>query len=370
MASFTQLIKSVTPPQVILTDAYDGLEYRWKFLTFRPALFSLEPYLIGVVAFYFLFFLYGKSVNRSKTNAWYKAHLDIFNAQFATTTPDLIADGNTDFYGFSTGRRTIASLHTVFALVPRHDFAQWMFQTLRSLVDLDYKSTDIVELDFKLADSSDLTGFVWGVVRKDIMRQLPNERWDLTFTKTSENQALPVNFSVMSEFADITEAMFRSSGTFSLPTLLKDTKFHPYLRSLTVTDQPRKRPFTGPVPVEKRAKHVILTLDLPSGSNTKDTRELVAGVFQFIDALTKASLRPETRTKLRKAREDVDKQLTIDASREANEEREQAVDDKKAAKRKLEDERIAKLPAAEQQKIIERERKRSARKAQAKIARR
>ena len=32
-----RILGAITPPPVVLTPDYDGLEYRWKFLTFRPA---------------------------------------------------------------------------------------------------------------------------------------------------------------------------------------------------------------------------------------------------------------------------------------------------------------------------------------------
>lgn len=48
---------------------------------------------------------------------------------------------------------------------------------------------------------------------------------------------------------------------------------------------------------------------------------------------------------------------------------EQAREDQKAAKRKAEDERVSKLSSGEQQKILERERKRSIRKTQGKTVR-
>ena len=77
-----------------------------------------------------------------------------------------------------------------------------------------------------------------------------------------------------------------------------------------------------------------------------------------------AALRPETRTKLKKAREEVEKQLREDAQREKKEEEEE---EKAAARKKARDERVSKLSAAEQQKVLEREKKRLLRKSQGKV---
>lgn len=88
---------------------------------------------------------------------------------------------------------------------------------------------------------------------------------------------------------------------------------------LQVTDQPRERP-AGPIPVEEREKHVILALVAPPPSHAADTIPLIAAVFTFIDTLNKISLRPETKTKLKKARDELDRDLKDDAEREKKEE--------------------------------------------------
>ncbi|KAG6821261.1 hypothetical protein H0H93_002371 [Arthromyces matolae] len=224
------------------------------------------------------------------------------------------------------------------------------------------KSKDDVTLDFKLAPGALANDFVWAVVAKDELLSIKQNRWDLTFTKTSENPALPSSLSVMSEFADITDNLLKPA----LVTALSNPKVSPYFRSLSVTDQPRQRP-EAPLPAEKRRKHVLLSLSLPS--RAQETEELVAALFPFIDSLHNINLRPETKNKLKKVREELDKSLKADAEKEKKEEEQQAAEDRKAAKRKLEEERVAKLPAAEQQKYLEKERKRLLRKAQGKVVR-
>ena len=61
-----------------------------------------------------------------------------------------------------------------------------------------------------------------------------------------------------------------------------------------------------------------MNLRLPS--NSADTVSLVSSIFQFIDNLTKLNLRPETKSKLKKAREETDKLIKEDAEKEAREE--------------------------------------------------
>jgi hypothetical protein len=85
-----------------------------------------------------------------------------------------------------------------------------------------------------------------------------------------------------------------------------------------VTDQPRQRP-VGPVPVEEREKHIILSLKAPPISRMEDTVALVTFMFNFIDSLAKLHIHPETRAKLKKSRDELDKELKVDSEREKKE---------------------------------------------------
>ncbi|KAG6919419.1 hypothetical protein DXG01_006302 [Tephrocybe rancida] len=391
MASFLQqLLKGLTPPPHINLADYDGLQYKWSIFVFRPALFQLELYLLGGLVAFLAVVLTGIHRNKAKATKWHNAYLPVLEKQFSKPLGQhgLAKDGNSDFYTFSTGRRNIASLHTVFTLRPRHDPFQYLFQFGRTLIDLHYRPKDDVTLDFKLAPGALAADFVWAVVAKEELLSIKNDRWDLRFMPSTDlHQDERVNLSAsfalghvwcvtlpafvsdtssdaqLVEFADVTDNLLKPA----LVAALRDPKVLPYFRSLSVTDQPRDRP-EAPLPVNKRQKHVILSLSLSSGC-VEDAADLVSALFPFIDTLNAINLRPETRSKLKRTREELDKSLKADSEREKKEEETQAAEDKKAAKRQVEQERIAKLPAAEQQKILEKERKRNLRKSQGKVVR-
>lgn len=104
--------------------------------------------------------------------------------------------------------------------------------------------------------------------------------------------------------------------------MLNDPKILPYFISLSITDQPAERP-TLPLLPEEREKHVIVKLSVPSGSQVGDTKEFVISLFQLVDIVgTKLgnALRPETKNKLKKVREDLDKELKVEATKEQKEE--------------------------------------------------
>jgi hypothetical protein len=124
-----------------------------------------------------------------------KAHNAIFEKQFSrpTADDDLTADGYSDFFNFSTGRRNVASLHTVFRLRPRHDLLQLAYQFARGLFDLLYAPQDEITLDFKLHLTATVPDFVWALVVKGESNSIKKERWDLVSTplRVSVSRTLP-----------------------------------------------------------------------------------------------------------------------------------------------------------------------------------
>lgn len=339
------------------------------------------------------------TLSQLTTTARFQTHLPLLESQFSKPVPHsglvrgmlyyarehillltyhVRADGNSDWFNYSTGRRAVSSLHTTFTLRPRHDLLQWVYQIGRGLVELDYKVTDTVELDFTFsptAASSAVPDCVWAVIAKDEMRSIRSRRWDLTFTKTNDQPSLPPALTVMSEFADVTTNLLKPLGTVDLTQVLSDPAVLQYFRSISITDQPRARP-SAPLPQSQRKKHLILELSLPSSSDAAATLPLVQAAFQLVDAIAgegkapglrgglAAQLRPETKNKLKKYREALEKEISEEAKREQREEEEEK---RQAAKRKAEEERLSKLSAADQKKAMDREKKRAMRKNQTRM---
>ncbi|KLO06905.1 DUF1682-domain-containing protein [Schizopora paradoxa] len=361
----TALFKVITPPPPFTGYEYDGLEYRWRMFVFRPSLFKTESFLLAGILFYVLIFFVGKSKNVKRASTWLNAHMALYESQFSKpTTSGLINDGFADFFNYSTGRRNVLSLHTVFALVPRQDLVTSLYRFFYGQYDFLYKNEDSVELDFTLASNPNSQHFVWGIVAKEYLSKVKENRWDLTFTRTTESPLIGDGYCVMSEFADVSENLLKAEGPFNLSKTLNNPEYKQYIKSLTITDQPREAP-TMPIPSEKRERHLILSLRLPPGSNAAATVPLVKAIFTLVDTLdAKLNLRPETKSKLRKAREELDEKMRKELEAEKKEEIES---DKLAAKRKAEEERISKLSAAEQRKALDRDKKRAMRKSQNKV---
>lgn len=108
-----------------------------------------------------------------------KAHQGIYDAQFARPgTTNLLNDGPTDSMIFSTGRRAVAYLQTIFSLFPRHDFIQFAYEFGWSLFDLEYSREDHLLLDFKLSNTSN-PAYVWALIDRHHIKNLRKERFDL-----------------------------------------------------------------------------------------------------------------------------------------------------------------------------------------------
>jgi hypothetical protein len=123
--------------------------------------------------------------------------MDILKRQFSRPTAaggdgiDLTSDGYSDFFAFSTGRSTIASLHTVFAFRPRHDFFQLAVQFVWGLVDLLYAPKDQLTLDFTLHATAAVPEFVWALVAKGEANSIKKERWDLVSSQSQPPPPFP-----------------------------------------------------------------------------------------------------------------------------------------------------------------------------------
>ncbi|KAH7105678.1 DUF1682-domain-containing protein [Auriculariales sp. MPI-PUGE-AT-0066] len=352
------LIPNVPPAQ----EYYEGFQFRWKSFVFRPAEFVAEGYVLLILAVYLGMYFLGNHINKSKANAWLEAHREILIKQFSKPTSsgdEVVQDGGDSFFNFSTGRRGVQSLHTVFTLLPRHDILSWIYQLVWSFGDLQYQPYDKVELDFTLAPNASTPNFVFAVVDKDNLKDFTTGRYDLTFPKTGDFPGVPQYTSV------IALSFTRNEPAVNLADILQDPKQSRYFRSFAVTDLPLEAPDAPGVQLNEQPKHVILTLELPS--NPKDTTALVDTAFALVDYITspgKFTLRPETKTKLRKSRTDTETFLAKQFKKEDAE----VAEKKRTEKRKAEEDRVAKLSAAEQKKYEEKERKKALRKAQMKGA--
>lgn len=233
--------------------------------------------------------LIGTSANRRKAKAWINAHAPILQREFALVgfggqkplTQDIEDDNDNlakslaneslqlpedimkekspqEYATYATGRQNIAFLDYNLTLFKRYspltlvvEFGMSMFfdsmpaPTERMeaiLYPFDGKEALTVPgqipgaQEVRKDPKSTYDGFVWAVVNKDTMKQLRNDRYDVSITTTKDNAKLPAWATVMSESAEVTDAMLT-------PELIKALEeAGDLLEHLIVTDQPIDQP--------------------------------------------------------------------------------------------------------------------------------
>ncbi|KAK0630789.1 hypothetical protein B0T17DRAFT_529322 [Bombardia bombarda] len=368
--------------------------------------FKVEGLILSCITVVLLLHLLGARLNRNKAKKWIRAHASPLAAEFALvgysgvpasardkTGDELLgalADANAakgdgilrekslfEFATYATGRANVAFVDVKLVLVKRFNPLTTLIETvLGFFFDSFAQPTDIVEailypFDGKEAltvpalpgaaelratkDSntkSAFDGFVWAIVHKECMKQVRDERYDVSLTFTKDNAKLPSWLTVMSESAEITDVMLT-------PELIKAAEAAgDEFEYLIVSDQPLEKPATIEETVPR--KRIFLKYRLPSSNNYDSLVPIFSYFLRITDQLVQsARFRPEVLRKVKAARDEAIKRIKKAGEEEKLEEL--AVEREKArkAKRDLE---LKALDAKAQKKFLEKEREKETRK--------
>ncbi|KAG7111724.1 UPF0674 endoplasmic reticulum membrane protein C2G5.01 like [Verticillium longisporum] len=201
---------------------------------------------------------------------------------------------------------------------------------------------------------SSYDGFVWAIVAKGRMKQLRDERYDLSITFTKDHSKLPNWATVMTESAEITEQLL-TPEIIQAVELAGDAFDY-----LIVSDQPIDKPRTLEEATTAR-KRVFLRYTIPSNNDFSRVTPLFTQFLQLPDSLVaKAKFRPEILRKVNRVREEAVAQLKKEADAVVAEERNAERERVKKVKR---DQELAGLDAKQQKRYLEKEREKETRKA-------
>ncbi len=227
---------------------------------------------MAAIAVIFTLHYIGTKINRSKSRAWVKAHAPILTSEFARVgfedkDPEQLAPEKLirekslfEYASYATGRQNVAFMDVKLSLKKRFNpfmtaiesSLGFFFDSFTSPGDaieaviypFDGKEDKIVpgipgaaELRSKDSKSS-YDGFVWAIVNKDNMKQLRDDRYDVSITFTKDNNKLPIWTTVMSENAEITNTLL----TDELVSAIKQAG--DLFDYLIVSDQPLEKPTT------------------------------------------------------------------------------------------------------------------------------
>lgn len=181
------------------------------------------------------------------------------------------------------------------------------------------------------------------------MKQLRQERYDLSLTSTKDHAKLPQWATIMSESAEVTEAMLT-------PELIKViTDAGEDLESLIISDQPIDAPKTLNEIVPKKRVQLSMALSTSPASLALFTYFLRLPDF----LVTHAHFRPEAMRKVRATREEEIRKIRKIDDDEKAEERRNASDKLKKEER---DRKLSKMTDQEQKKFLEKEREKAQKK--------
>ena len=234
------------------------------------------PFIIVIVGLH----IWGRRTNKRKAKSWITAHQPALEKEYAQvgfggnkseasesddlTIPEEILREKTaqEYISYATGRQNVAFLDVRVSLFKRYNPAtlivefilSFIFDTMRAPSErmeatayaFDGRETDLVPAESQeqldaiqaqgKAKSSVYDPFVFAVVHKDQMKELRDDRYDISLTSTKDHAKLPVFATTMSENSEITEQMLT-------PELIKAVESAgDAFEFLVVTDQPLDKP--------------------------------------------------------------------------------------------------------------------------------
>ena len=162
-----------------------------------------------------------------------------------------------EFVTYATGRQNVAFVDIKLTLYKRYNPATFLVEWIMSFFldsiraptermeatayTFDGKEKDVVpkqkgqEQEIRVPQSS-YDNFVWAVVHKEAMRNLRDDRYDISLTSTKDHAKLPAWATTMSESAEITDFFLTSELIKAIESAGDAFEY------LVVTDQPLDKP--------------------------------------------------------------------------------------------------------------------------------
>ncbi|KAK8155079.1 hypothetical protein IWX90DRAFT_489890 [Phyllosticta citrichinensis] len=365
--------------------------------------FKQEAFILPFILLVVLVHVWGTRANRRRAHGWARAHAPALKSEFASvgfggrrdkkppTVEEVQASGlarlsaedmasiepeklvkevaHNEYQSYATGRQNIAFVDVKLSMFKRYNplvrygeaAASFFFDSVSAPVErmeataytFDGKESTLAPGAAKVPNST-FDGFVFAIVHKDLMKRLRDDRYDLSLTTTKDHPKLPMWYTVMSESAEITDAMLT-------PELLKVVEqAGDALEALVISDQPMDRP--KKLDETNPRKRVTLSLTLPSNGDYSATLPLFSFFLRLPDQLaSSAHFRPEALRRVRQTREDeVRKLRKLDDEGRAEERRLEAEKQKKADRER----KLKNMSADDQRKYLEKEREKNLRRSQ------
>lgn len=240
-----------------------------------PREFIQEGIILCFISLLIVIHTLGIRANRKKAKNLITAYGPILHKEFGLlgfgTNPiendewdskragDIIKEkSQSEFLSYATGRQNVAFLDINVNLIKRYSPLSLIAETTMSMlfesitapsdsmeaIIYPFDGKEVLLLsnlpnfaneDFKEAKSN-YDGFVWAVVHKDNIKQLRDDRYDISLTITKDSKKLPNWTTVMSESSEITDILLNSELIRAIE------QAGDMFRHLVITDQPIEQP--------------------------------------------------------------------------------------------------------------------------------
>lgn len=203
--------------------------------------FKQEGIIAICLVFIVLIHLWGTRANRSKAKQWINAHRQLLQKEFALVglgnrptldgvdSEDLLNEESpNEFTTYLSGRQNIAFADVRISLFKRYNptsfLSEFAFSFFFDSFPTPTEKVEVVVYPFDGKESltvpgqmpgvgelrardqkSSYDGFVFAVVNKDNMKQIREDRYDVSITTTKDHAKLPNWVTVMSESAEVTD---------------------------------------------------------------------------------------------------------------------------------------------------------------------
>jgi hypothetical protein len=282
-ASFSGAASVPTGATVVPYTKWYNIHERYSLSDFKQ-----EGVILGLILIIVAVHLYGTSRNRKKAKAWISAYAPILRNEFALvgfggrrapSAEEVESEGllksmandslelpeellkeksPQEFATYATGRLNIAFVDITVTLLKRYNPLSMIADYVMSFffdsmpAPVEHMEAILYPFDGREAltvpgqapgahelrkdTKSSYDGFVWAIVNKDTMKQVRDDRYDVSITTTKDHSKLPGWTTIMSESAEVTDLLLTKELVEAVE------KAGELLNHLIITDQPIDQP--------------------------------------------------------------------------------------------------------------------------------
>jgi len=246
---------------------------RWYNIHERHSLsdFQQEGFILAFILAILAWHIYGTRTNRAKAKKWIQISAPALEKEFShvgflgpRNPPKeqgyerfMKEKSPKDYSTYASGRQNVAFVDVNLSLIPLYSPVTMLVEYGLSLffdsipapderidaILYPFDGKEALTVPGQLPGAQELSktkstydSFVWAVVNKDNMKQLRDDRYDVSLTSTKDHARLPPWATIMTESAEVTELLLTSELIQAIEAAVDVFEY------LIITDQPIDKP--------------------------------------------------------------------------------------------------------------------------------